>query len=161
VLLPATRYTLKLGRAGDENKPREWKSLTLGVLTQTRDSEAEAAAVVGPVVKENAHVTEDSGAFAPAAMGRAADFILKSWDTQDAELQLATKQNVALSFRRTEAYSDVTDRNGRKIATPIPANYEAAAISYTILGVAAFVHDDDAFSAPPKGAMGGGAKKKK
>jgi hypothetical protein len=53
----------------------------------------------------------------------------------------------------------MTERNGREIPTNIPANYETAAISYTILGVAAFAHEDDAFSMPPKGV--GGAKKKK
>ena len=50
-------------------------------------------------------------------------------------------------------------KNNRDISTNIPANYETAAISYTILGVAAFAHEDDAFSMPPKGV--GGAKKKK
>jgi len=154
-LLPATRYTLKLG-----DKPKDWKPITLGVLTQTRDSETEAAAVAGPVVVANAHVTEESGAFAPAAMGQAAEFILNRWDTEGAVLELATKQNVRLAFRPTPAHVVVTERNGREIPTNIPANYETAAISYTILGVAAFAHEDDAFSMPPKGVMGGAKKKK-
>jgi hypothetical protein len=152
-LLPAVRYTLQMKPKGSDSL-KDFKGITVGVIKPPRGSDDGA-------LVDNAHVTEEGGIFPARLMQEVAKWMK---DTSE-PLVLKVEQRGApakeFEFEFQEA-SEVVQvaKNGKTWSQKIPANFVTHEISYTILGVAAFIHKDDVFSSGPK-TGGAGAKKKK